>query len=115
MKIEYEQHHSATGAGPDGVILSDTDIQRIDHASVGMAALVQMYASKRARKIGWDEERFETSVGVIWKMTLLLDGIEMGQGTRAVKKTAKNVAAWYAAPKLGLAVSRSLLRVWLPG
>jgi hypothetical protein len=104
MKKEYEQHHSATGAGLDGLIETDADREKIDQASAGMAALIQLYTSKQERELTWEDERYETNVGVLWKIKCLVDGIEMGEATRAVRKTAKNVAGWEAAKKLNLTV-----------
>ena len=106
MKTEYHQHHTAIGAGPDGqvIVLSDEQMARIDHASMGMAGLVQMYANKQERELRFEEERYETNLGLLYKMTCLVDGIELGEATRSSKKTAKNVASWEAAKKLGLTV-----------
>ncbi|RSH90681.1 hypothetical protein EHS25_001286 [Saitozyma podzolica] len=106
MKNEYTQHHLAVSAGLDGsvVLLTDDEMARIDSKSIGMSNLLVMYTSKHERELRWETERYETNVGVLWKVGCCVDGIELGDATRASKKTAKNVAAWEAAKKLGLTV-----------
>ncbi|OCF40079.1 hypothetical protein I317_06092 [Kwoniella heveanensis CBS 569] len=107
MKKEYEQHHSTVGATLDGrVELQDeAEIARVDNASQGMAILVQMYCTNQDRELRWEEEKYETNVGSLWKVQCTVDGIELGEGVRPFKKAAKNVAGWQAAKKLGLTVS----------
>ncbi|KAK8845434.1 hypothetical protein IAR55_006147 [Kwoniella newhampshirensis] len=107
MKKEHEQHHSTIGATVDGHahMQSDAEIARIDQASIGMAPLVQMYTNSQDRELRYEEERYETNLGALWKIKCTVDGIELGEAVRTVKKTAKNVAAWEAAKKLGLTVS----------
>ncbi|KAL7418865.1 hypothetical protein Q5752_006549 [Cryptotrichosporon argae] len=108
MESEHCQHHAATGAGADGVVRTAADQAALDAAdrpAEGMALLVQMFGKTMGRDVVWDAERFETSVGVLWRITCLVDGIEMGDGTRAIRKRAKDVAGFEAAKKLGLAVS----------
>ncbi|WVQ93851.1 hypothetical protein IAU59_000929 [Kwoniella sp. CBS 9459] len=104
MKKEYEQHHSTVGATLDGrvEVQSEAEIARIDKASQGMAILVQMYCTNQDRELRWEDEKFETNVGSLWKMQCTVDGIELGEGVRPFKKAAKNVAAWEAAKKLGI-------------
>lgn len=77
---------------------------RIDQASLGMAALIKVYGDTHDRKVHYAEERYDTNLGILWRMKVSVDGIELGQATRANKKTAKNVAALEAARALGLAV-----------
>jgi dsRNA-specific ribonuclease len=69
-----------------------------------MHTFLQMYCHTQDRKLRYDEEKYDTSLGLLWKMTVSVDGIELGEGTRATRKVAKNVAAWEAAKKLGLTV-----------
>ncbi|WVF66229.1 hypothetical protein IAT40_000969 [Kwoniella sp. CBS 6097] len=104
MKTEYEQHHSTVGATLDGrvEVQNKAEIARIDNASQGMAILVQMYCSNQDRELRWEEEKYETNVGSLWKIQCTVDGIELGEGVRPFKKAAKNVAGWEAAKKLGL-------------
>lgn len=106
MKKEHEQHHSTIGATIDGHVQmqSDSEIARIDQASMGMAPLVQLYTNTQDRELMYEEERYETNLGALWKIKCTVDGIELGEAVRTVKKTAKNVAAWEAAKKLGLTV-----------
>jgi hypothetical protein len=95
------------GENPDGTVqtISDAEMARIDEASMGMAALVRVYGNTQDRLVKYEEEKYETSLGVLWNIKCIVDGIELGQATRANKQTAKNVAAWEAAKQLGLAVS----------
>lgn len=80
---------------------------RIDNAAMGMAPLVQMYATRHDRELRFEEERFYTNMGSLWRIKCTLDGIELGEATRANKRMAKNVAAWEGAKKLGLTVSEA--------
>lgn len=80
-------------------------MDRIDKASMGMAALVQMYATRQERELRFEEERFSTNMGSLWRVKCTIDGIELGEATRANKKMAKNVAGWEGAKKLGLTAS----------
>ncbi len=107
LKTEHDQHHAAIGADPDGkvILLSEEKMARIDQASLGMAALVQMYGNKLGRKVRYEEERYETNMGFLYRMSCLVVGIELGDATRSTKKAAKNAAGWEAAKKLGLTVS----------
>ncbi|WVQ80350.1 hypothetical protein IAT38_002455 [Cryptococcus sp. DSM 104549] len=104
MKSEYEQHHLAVGAGIDGHVQmqSDAEMARIDVASLGMAALVQMYTNKQDRELRWEDQRYETALGSLWRVKCTVDGIELGEGVRTAKRNAKNVAGLEAARKLGL-------------
>jgi hypothetical protein len=100
MKTEHDQHHLASiGAGPDGrvIMLSEEQMTRIDRKALGMATLVQMYGNRQEREVRFEEERYETNVGLSFKMTCLVDGIELGEGTRSMRKNAKNAAGWEAA------------------
>lgn len=76
---------------------------RIDKASTGTASLLRVYGDKENRKVAYEEERYDTTLGILWAVKVSVDGVEIGQATRANKKTAKNVAAWEAAKALGLA------------
>lgn len=107
MKTEWDQHNAVGGLDDDGsaVILSEAEMAQIDKAATGMAPLVQMFAHKRERELRWDDETFETNMGVVWRVKCYIDGIELGEGMRANKKAAKNLASWEAAKKLGLSVS----------
>ena len=107
MKNEHDQHHNAVGPNPDGsvMILPEGERKRIDHASTGMVPLVKLYASKNERELNFEFKEYETSVGSLYEWTCTIDGIELGRAARADRKVAKNVAAWEAAKKLGLAVS----------
>lgn len=78
---------------------------KIDQASLGMAALLKVYGDNQERKVEYKEERYDTNLGILWHMKVMVDGVELGEATRANRKTAKNVAAWEAAKALGLAVS----------
>ena len=111
MKTEHDQHHASIGAGPDGsvILLDEEALARIDNAALGMAALVQIYATRQDRELRFEEERYETNVGALYRVICTLDGIEMGEATRSARKIAKNVAGWEAAKKLGLAVSFGVL------
>ena len=71
-----------------------------------MAALLKAYGDKQDRKITYNDDRYDTSLGLLWHTKVSVDGVELGEATRADKRTAKNVAAWEAAKLLGLAVSR---------
>lgn len=104
MKREYEQHHTATGAGADGVIISNPEMAMEDAKSQGMAALLGMYCGKRGLPLVYHEDRLETNVGLLWKVKVEVAGTEMAEATRASKKMAKNVGAWNAAKALGIAV-----------
>lgn len=106
-KAEYDQHRNAVGENEDGTVqtISDEEMARIDQVALGMAALVKVYGDTHDRKVHYAEDRFDTNLGILWRMKVSVDGIELGQATRANKKTAKNVAALEAARALGLAVS----------
>lgn len=80
-------------------------MKRIDDASTGMAALLKVYGNTHDRKVEYDDERYDTNLGILYRVTVRVDDVELGEATRANKKTAKNVAAWEAAKLLGLAVS----------
>jgi len=77
--------------------LSEEQMTRIDRKALGMATLVQMYGNRQEREVRFEEERYETNVGLSFKMTCLVDGIELGEGTRSMRKNAKNAAGWEAA------------------
>lgn len=104
MKAENEQYHRASAAGLDGsvVLLTEEEMKRIDDAARGMAPLVTMYCNRQGRQLSWEEETYETLVGKLCKIKCCVDGVELGEGTRSVRKAAKSVAAWEAAKKLGL-------------
>jgi hypothetical protein len=104
---DYDQHRTAIAGNPDGTVqtISTTEMERIDKASMGMAALIRVYGDNQGRHVKYEEEKHETNLGVLWRVKCVVDGIELGEATRADKQTAKNVAAWTGAKKLGLAVS----------
>lgn len=106
-QIDYDQHRTAIASNPDGTVqtISNTEMERIDKASMGMAALIRVYGDNQDRHVKYEEEKHETNLGVLWRVKCVVDGIELGEATRANKQTAKNVAAWIGAKKLGLAVS----------
>ncbi|KAK4688032.1 26S proteasome non-ATPase regulatory subunit 10, partial [Tremellales sp. Uapishka_1] len=108
MKKEHDQHWNATGSTDDGIILTDTQMKVVDNSALGMTELVRLYTAQYDRVLSYEDERFETNVGYLWKIKCLVDGIEMGEATRAVKAKAKNVASWEAAKKLGIAVSPAI-------
>lgn len=106
MKQEHAVHVAAVSA-IDGVVHAATDraeLERIDAMSEGMALLVGTYARSRDRLASYEIVRSETNVGALWTVKCLVDGVEMGEATRAVKNRARNAAAWEAAVKLGLTV-----------
>jgi len=107
-QTEYDQHRTAISSNPDGTVqtISNDEMERIDKASMGMAALIRVYGDNQGRDVKYEEERHETNLGILWRVKCVVDGIEIGEATRANKQTAKNVAAWKGAKKLGLAVSR---------
>jgi len=107
VETEYDQYNAAAGADLEGniILLPASEMSRIDAAAQGMHPLLQMYCTTQERELRYDEEKYDTSLGLLWKMTALVDGIVLGEGTRAIRKVAKNVAAWEAAKKLGLTVS----------
>jgi ribonuclease-3 len=105
MRNEYHQHYSVIGTAYDGAVqvaASPEELDRLDAMAEGMALLVRMYGTSNERKIEYDSERFETSVGILWRMRCSVDGIEMGDATRSSRYRARNAAAWEAARKLGL-------------
>lgn len=109
LRNEYEQHHltlsSSITGGPH--LHTEDELTRIDTASQGMANLLQMYCYRQDRELHFDEERFETHCGILWRLKCLVDGIEVGEATRSGRKVAKNVSAWEGCKKLGLVVSLS--------
>lgn len=106
-KSEYDQHRTAIGQNPDGTVqtISDAKMARIDKASQGMAALLKAYGDTKDRKIVYDEDKYDTTLGLLWHMKVSVNGVMLGEATRADRRIAKNVAAWEAAKALGLAVS----------
>jgi ribonuclease-3 len=111
MRREYAQHYSVLGTAYDGTVAvaaSPEELDRLDAAAEGMALLVKMYAAQRSRTVTYDVERYETSVGVLWRMRCALDGVEMGDATRSSRYRARNAAAWEAAKKLGLTAGAEL-------
>jgi hypothetical protein len=110
-QADYDQHRTAIAGNPDGTVqtISNEEMARIDNASMGMAALVRVYGEKEDRLVKYEEERHDTNLGVLWSVKCVVDGIQLGEATRASKQTAKNVAAWHAAKRLGLVVSRDPL------
>jgi hypothetical protein len=107
-QAEWDQHRSAIGENPDGTVqtISPEEMARLDKASMGMAPLLQMYATRQERELRFEEERLYTNMGSLWRVKCSVDGIELGEATRGNKKMAKNVAAWEGAKKLGLAVGQ---------
>lgn len=63
-----------------------------------------MYGEQSERTVEYETERFETSVGHLWRLKCIVDGIEMGDATRASRYRARNAAALEAAKKIGLIV-----------
>lgn len=108
MRNEYSQHYSVMGTAYDGTVqvaASPAELDRLDALAEGHALLLKMYGSREERKIEYESERYETSVGILWRIRCAVDGIEMGDATRSSRYRARNAAAWEAARKLGLAVS----------
>lgn len=105
MKLEHDQHSNAVGADEDGsvIVMDEDEIARIDGLARGMFLLVKMHCEAYERDLRWEEDRYETSIGTLYKMRIMVDGMELGEATRAGKIQAKDVAAWEAAKKLGLA------------
>lgn len=105
MKREYDQHSNAVGADDDGnvIVMDEDEIARVDDLARGMFLLVQMHCDAVAREFRWEEDRYETSIGTLYRMRVMVDGMELGEATRAGKQQAKDVASWEAAKKLGLA------------
>ena len=106
MKTEHDHHHASIGAGLDGqVILLDKEEKRkLDEASMGMSNLVMTKGASEGMQVLFEEKRFVTNIGLLYKITCSVDGIRLGEGTRSIKKVAKNAAAWEAAKKLGMLV-----------
>lgn len=77
---------------------------QIDKASIGMASLIRNHGDINDQKIEYKEDQYDTSLGILWHIKVFVEGVELGEATRANRKTAKNVAAWEAAKLLGLAV-----------
>jgi hypothetical protein len=77
---------------------------QIDNASTGMASLIRNHGDINDQKIEYKEDQYDTSLGILWHIKVFVEGVELGEATRANRKTAKNVAAWEAAKLLGLAV-----------
>ncbi|KAL1405964.1 hypothetical protein Q8F55_007646 [Vanrija albida] len=105
MAAEAAAHAAAVALAPDGVVLAAADpaeLDRVDALAEGMALLVGTWARSRARSASYAVARAETGAGALWSVTCLVDGVEMGSATRAVKNRARNAAAWEAAVKLGL-------------
>lgn len=111
MKREHDQHSNAVGADEEGtvIVMDEDEMQRIDESARGMFLFVKMRCEAYEREMRWEEDRYETSIGTLFKMRVIVDGMELGEATRAGKNQAKDVAAWEAAKKLGLAVSFRLL------
>jgi len=113
MRNEHDQHQNAIGADQEGVIIvmDEDEVNRVNMAAMGMTPLVKMYAETYERELTWEEDKAETTIGPLFKVKCIVDGMELGEAMRASKKDAKNVAAWEAAKKLGLTVSRRMLQV----
>lgn len=107
MKNEHDQHQNAVGADDKGVIIvmDEDEVNRVNSAATGMIPLVQLYAKTYEWELTWEEDRLETTIGTLFRIRCIVDGMELGEATRAAKRDAKNVAAWEAAKKLGLTVS----------
>jgi hypothetical protein len=106
-RSEYEQHHltlSSTLSGGSQKYTED-EIALIDASSQGMVNLIKQYCFQQDRELHFEEERYETNCGILWRLRCLVDGIEVGDATRSGRKIAKNVAAWEACRRLGLMVS----------
>lgn len=110
MKNEHAQHLLAVGADTEGhvIVMDQDEWERVKRLATGMSQLIKTYAEGYERELRWEEDKYETSIGPLFKMTCVIDGMELGEGTRSEKRDARNVAAWEAAKKLGLTVSRSM-------
>jgi phage terminase large subunit GpA-like protein len=86
-------------------ILTEDEMARIDSAAQGMSNLLQMYCQRQDKQCRYEEERYETHCGILWRMRLFVDGVSVGEATRSGRRMAKNVAAWEACKKFGLVVS----------
>jgi len=55
---EYDQHRTAISSNPDGTVqtISNSEMARIDTASMGMAALIRVYGDNQ------DRDEFRDSV-----------------------------------------------------
>jgi hypothetical protein len=110
MKNEHDQHQNAVGADDEGavIVMDEEEVNRVNAAAMGMLPLVKMYAETYERELTWEEDRFDTTIGTLYRIRCIVDGMELGEATRSARKDARNVAAWEAAKKLGLTVS------WVP-
>lgn len=106
MKSEHTQHLLAVGADAEGhiIVAPMEEWERVNELATGMTQLVKAYAESYDRDLKWEEEKYETSIGPLFKIKCVIDGMELGEGTRSEKRDAKNVAAWEAAKKVGLTV-----------
>ncbi|BEI80109.1 hypothetical protein CcaverHIS002_0106380 [Cutaneotrichosporon cavernicola] len=106
MRLEYQQHYSAMGAGIEGVIemaVSPEQLDKMDAKAEGMALLLNMWAKVREHRIEWECDRHLTGVGELWRIRVYIDGVLKGDAIRAFVQRAKNAAAMHAARKVGLA------------
>ncbi|ORX34640.1 ribonuclease III domain-containing protein [Kockovaella imperatae] len=104
MKSEHEQHSRAVGVEPDGEVrfMEEEERTRIDKSSRGMLKFIKHHASLQGWKIEFHETVYETTVGMLYEYRCVVNGEDVGSGTRADKKMAKNVAALEAVKTLGL-------------
>ena len=105
MKDEHDMYYSALGLS-DGQLKTEEEQIRSDRSKEGMAMLVVAYGVQAGKTVGWEEEKVETKIGGLWRMSCVVDGTELGRATRAERKIAKDVSGWQAAEALGLAVSK---------
>ena len=102
-----EQFRSVVGQDGEGgaIITTQDEIKRIERESMGMVQKVERYCGEKGKVVRWWEESLKTSAGSLWHLKCTVDGIELGDAIRLKKKAAMNIAGWYAAKRLGLAVS----------
>ncbi|WWC66881.1 uncharacterized protein I206_100788 [Kwoniella pini CBS 10737] len=111
MKKEFEQHYLTIGSTLDGKVISlknEEELKNLDKLTIGMSNLISMYCKNQKRELNWQEYKIQTNQGFLWKIKCQIDGIEISESIRSFRKSAKNVAAWEAAKKLGLTVSLTI-------
>lgn len=108
MKKEHEQHQNAVGTDFEGnvIVMDPAEIAKVDEQARGMLLLLKMHVKAYERELRFEEQRHETSIGTLFQLKCLVDGMELGEATRAGRNQAREVAAWEAAKKLGLAAER---------
>lgn len=86
-------------------VLTEEEMSRIDKASQGMANLLRMYCQRQDRQCRFEEDRFESHCGILWRLRCYVDEELAGVGMRTSKRMARNVAAWEACKRFELTVS----------